>query len=413
MKLLLLFIIALIIASGLAYQVHLDPGYALLKHGTWSIETSLAVLIFATLVLFVALAIVYKLLIGVKRTPQRVGKWNKHRVQRRSLKELNKGLLDSAEGNWKRSEKLLTKHAKHSDTPLLNYLSAAHAAQAQGAYDRRDEYLLKAGDMLPEQGHAIHLTRAKLQFSAGQYEQALATLQQLLSVTPNHPIVLILLSKTFAKLNDWEAIYRLFPTIKNNRDIQKEDWQSLENQTLINLLTTKSQQKTSDLDNVWQTLSKQQKLSTRFLSIYAQHKISVNQGKDVSDLLVKSIKTNQNESLIPLYCQLALDAKQKIKQLERWQAIFPSSTLLLNQIGYFCKEEKLWGKATSCLEQSIGIKPTSLAYLLLGQLHEAQDETPEKVPDMYRIGLEIANDMRASDLVEVPNVEPPNEAAQS
>ncbi|PCI69925.1 MAG: heme biosynthesis protein HemY [Piscirickettsiaceae bacterium] len=408
MKLLVLFIIALIVASGLAYQVHLDPGYALLTHGTWSVETSLAVLIFAILVLLVVLAILYKTLVGLKRTPKRFSKWNKHRIQRRSLKELNKGLLDSAEGNWKRSEKLLTKHAKHSDTPLLNYLSAAHAAQAQGAYDRRDEYLLKAGDMLPEQGHAIHLTRAKLQFSAGQYEQALATLQQLLSVTPNHPIVLTLLLRTFARLNDWDAIYRLLPAIKNNRDIHKEDWQSLENQMLIKLLTTKTQQNSPDLDTVWQALTKQQKLSADLLPIYAQHKINVSKEKDVNDLLVKAIKTNQDETLIPLYCQLDLDSKQKIKQLEKWQTIFPSSTLLLNQIGRLCKEEKLWGKSSSCLKQSISIKPTSLAYLLLGQLHEAQDEAPEKATEMYRIGLEIANDMRASDLVEIPN-----EAAQS
>ena len=316
MKLLLLFIVALIIASGLAYQVHIDPGYALLRHGTWSIETSVAVLIFAILIAFIVLALLFKMLLGIKRSPKKLSKWNKHRVQRRSIKELNKGLLDSAEGNWKRSEKLLTKHVQHSEVPLLNYLSAAHAAQSQGAFDRRDEYLLKAGDALPEQGHAIHLTRAKLQFSAGQYEQALATLQQLVSLTPNHPVVLALLLKTLSKLNDWEAIYKLLPTVKNNRNIHEEEWLALEKQTLTNLLALTSQQNNPGFETIWQSLNKKQKLSSEYLSIYTNHKIKTNEDKDAADLIVKSMKSTQDSSLIELYCQLKIGANAKVSNLK-------------------------------------------------------------------------------------------------
>ena len=384
MKLLLLFIVALVIASGLAYQVHIDPGYALLRHGTWSIETSVAVLIFAILVAFIALAFLFKMLLGIKRTPRKLNKWNKHRVQRRSIRELNKGLLDSAEGNWKRSEKLLTKHVKHSEVPLLNYLSAAHAAQSQGAYDRRDEYLLKAGDALPEQGHAIHLTRAKLQFSAGQYEQALATLQQLVSLTPNHPVVLALLLKTLFKLNDWEAIYKLLPTVKNNRNIHDEEWQALEKQTLTNLLALTSQQNSPDFETIWKSLNKKQKLSSEYLSIYVKHKIKTGEDKEAADLIVKSMKSTPNSSLIELYCQLKVDTNSKVKQLEKWLNLFPSDTSLLNQIAIVCKEQNEINKATSYIEKSLAVQPTGLAFLLLGQTLEEQGAAPEKTVETYR-----------------------------
>jgi HemY protein len=401
MKLLLLFIVALIIASGLAYQVHIDPGYALLRHGTWSIETSVAVLIFAILIAFIVLALLFKMLLGIKRSPKKLSKWNKHRVQRRSIKELNKGLLDSAEGNWKRSEKLLTKHVQHSEVPLLNYLSAAHAAQSQGAFDRRDEYLLKAGDALPEQGHAIHLTRAKLQFSAGQYEQALATLQQLVSLTPNHPVVLALLLKTLSKLNDWEAIYKLLPTVKNNRNIHEEEWLALEKQTLTNLLALTSQQNNPGFETIWQSLNKKQKLSSEYLSIYTNHKIKTNEDKDAADLIVKSMKSTQDSSLIELYCQLKIGANAKVKQLEKWLNFFPSDTSLLNQIAIVCQEQNETNKATSYIEKSLAIKPTSLAYLLLGQTHEEQGEIPEKAAESYRKGLELATNMAPTDIITV------------
>jgi len=405
MKLLLLFIVALIIAIGLAYQVHIDPGYALLRHGTWSIETSVAVLIFAILVAFIALAFLFKILLGIKRTPRKLSKWNKHRVQRRSIRELNKGLLDSAEGNWKRSEKLLTKHVKHSETPLLNYLSAAHAAQSQGAYDRRDEYLLKAGDALPEQGHAIHLTRAKLQFSAGQYEQALATLQQLVSLTPDHPVVLLLLLKTLFKLNDWEAIYKLLPTVKNNRNIHEEEWQALEKQTLTNLLALTLQQNSPNFETIWKSLNKKQKLSSEYLSIYAKHKIKTGEDIEAANLIVKSMKSTPNSSLIELYCQLKVDTNTKVKQLEKWLNLFPSDTSLLNQIAIVCKEQDEINKAASYIEKSLAVKPTSLAFLLLGQTLEEQGDAPEKTIEAYRKGLELATNMTPTDIITTDNTQ--------
>ena len=49
-----------------------------------------------------------------------------------------------AEGKWNQAERRLTAHADRAETPLLNYLGAARAAQLQRAYDRRDRYLREA-----------------------------------------------------------------------------------------------------------------------------------------------------------------------------------------------------------------------------------------------------------------------------
>ena len=53
MKLILIIILALVLAAGLAQQVHLDPGYVLFVYGTWSVETSLAILLFLSLIAFI------------------------------------------------------------------------------------------------------------------------------------------------------------------------------------------------------------------------------------------------------------------------------------------------------------------------------------------------------------------------
>ena len=88
------------------------------------------------------------------------------------------GLTKVIEGDWKQAEKLVIKSAKHSDAPLLNYLAAAEAAQGQGDASQRDEYLKLAAEV-DGQSLAVALTRAKLQYRQQQFEQAVATLQDI------------------------------------------------------------------------------------------------------------------------------------------------------------------------------------------------------------------------------------------
>lgn len=403
MKLILIFIVALVVASTLAYQVHLDPGYAILSYGNLSIETSLAVFIFISFIAFIALFIASMILLSIKNSPKKLSSWNTKRKHLRSQKELSKGLLSSADGNWKQSEKLLIKHANDSETVLVNYLSAAHAAQSQGAFERRDDYLFKAGEALPKQAHAIHLTRAKLQFSAGQYEQALATLQQLVEAIPNHPLVLTLLLKTYAKLNDWKELYNLLPRIKSHRQIPLEDWQAIEQETLSQLLTSASKMDFGELDKIWANLNKKQKLDPLYLSAYATQKISQKQEEEAEEWLIKALNTQMDDSLIDLYSDLNIDTSQKLKQLGKWLKTSPSNVSLLNQLGRVCLQQQLWGKANHYLDKSIAIKPTSRAYLMLGELYQEQGEDAEKLAQTFRIGLELANNITSTELTTKPN----------
>jgi len=390
MKLISLTILALIIATGLAYQVHLEPGYALLTYGKLSIETSLAVLIFITLIAFVGFYISLRALLTVKRTPKNIGKWNQKRKQIRSKKELNKGLIDSAEGNWQRSEKLLVRHAQQSDTPLLNYLSAAHAAQSQSAYDRRDDYLFKAGEALPDQLHAIQLTRAKLQLAAGQVEQALATLQQLRTATPSQPIVLTLLMKAHLQLNDWEALYNLLPAIKNNRKIPREEWQAIEQKTLLKLLNSGSNSSQHDLKSIWKVLNKKQTLNPSYLNAYASQLINTGKTGVAEELLIKGLNAQFDASLLALYMQLDIAIKKRMLQLEKWLRKQTTTPELLNAIAQLCLEQSQWSKAKGYIKDSLALQPTSLAYLLLGQAQEQQGDSADDVNASYKAGLKLS-----------------------
>lgn len=393
MKIIFLFIIALLLATSLAYQTHLDPGFALLSHGQTSVETSLAVLAFIISCCFIIFHLILRSLLSIKAVPSNMAGWNSKRKQNRAQKNTIKGLLDSVEGNWQRSEKLLSKGVKDSDTPLLNYLSAAQAAQSQGAYQRRDDYLFKAGEALPEQTQAIFLTRAKLQVAAGQLEQALATLRQLFNLTPEHPIVLSLLLQTYTKLKDWHAVYKLLPVLRKNRHLDPTTWQAVEKQTLLFLLTGPSNSELT-VEEVWNKLSKQQKLAPEYLALYAKYKIAEGEQSSLLKLLEKSLNAQLDPLLLSLYTQLEGELSAKIKQLEKWLAQQPSAVDLLNSLAILLIRIKSYQKAQQYLDQSLQNLATSKTYFLLGQLSEAQNEPAEKSANFYRTGLELINNQQ-------------------
>ena len=179
MKLLLLFIATLLLAAAIATYTAGESGYVIITILDWTIQTSSVFFIAALIVIFVLLYFGIRLLIAVWDTPGELNRWKKLRRQQLSEKYLNSGLLALVEGRWKAAEEALVKGVQYTNTPLINYLCAARAAQRQGKITQRDHYLnlAHAGD--PEAKVALGLTQAELQINQQQTELALATLTNL------------------------------------------------------------------------------------------------------------------------------------------------------------------------------------------------------------------------------------------
>ena len=112
-------------------------------------------------------------------------------------RQITRGYIEVAEGNFAKGEKLLTRGVRESETPLLNYLAAARAAQLQGDLERRDSWLTMAYEQEPGAASAILLTQAELQISNNELEAALATLQQLREMSPRNAEALKLLAELY------------------------------------------------------------------------------------------------------------------------------------------------------------------------------------------------------------------------
>ena len=186
-------IVALFISAISAHFLLQDPGYVAISFRGYLIEMSVPVL--AALALLLVFGI--WLLRWAILTPRRLGEAAGRYRAGRAGSKLMQGMIEVAEGNFARGEKLLARAASTSDAPLFNYLQAARAAHLQGHDERRDEWLKLAYEATPEAANAVLLTQAELQLEREQYEQALATLRRLEENSPEHSYAIALLGRLY------------------------------------------------------------------------------------------------------------------------------------------------------------------------------------------------------------------------
>ncbi len=387
MKLLIVILLALAASLAIAYVAVDDPGYVLITLAPWSIELSFSLFIVLLVALFVATYLAVRLLARIWRTPKDIGIWRRRRLTGKAQRSQTQGMMGLIEGDWLKAEKQLLSHLSHIDTPVLNYLGAAHAAQAQGDLERRDRYLAQAHDSDPRQTIAVGLTKAKLQYQTGQLEQALATLDKLRIHAPKNKKILGLKMQIFQDLQDWKALSELVPAARKYRVLPEDKLGQLEQLTTQRLLTH-SDSGNGHLQNIWKTLSRDQKRDPELIATYVDQLIQNGDNEQAETLLRKAIRQEWEPKLVLLYGRVhSADLAKQLKSAEKWATNHQEDPELLLTLARLCIANELWGKARSYLEACIANDGPAEAYQELGKLLE-QLEEPENALTYYRQGLE-------------------------
>ncbi|VAX07547.1 Uncharacterized protein EC-HemY in Proteobacteria (unrelated to HemY-type PPO in GramPositives) [hydrothermal vent metagenome] len=389
----LLIICLLILGMGAmgALFVREDSGYVLIGYGSYTVESSLLLLLMVLGALFVVFYTGLRLLYNIIAAPKRLRNWRAKHSANRARNLLNRGLQELSEGDWKQAEKHLLSQADHSDTPLLNYLAAARSAQQQEAYDRRDHYLQLAHINVPSADVAVGLTQAELQLAHNQSEQALATLQHLREIAPRHTHVLKLLKTLYQQLEDWQQLHDLLPELRKRKVIEAEEMQTLEISIFKGLLNLAASEDDDDqLLRAWDGIPRDLKADESLVACYADHMVARGKNDRALTHISQAIDKQWSQRLIELYGQTeASDIRKQLSTAEGWIDRKPGDAVMLLTLGRLCLRCKLWGKARTYLESSISHDSTSAAaYRELGALLEQLGEQ-DKAMESYRSGLEL------------------------
>ncbi|MCC5868689.1 MAG: heme biosynthesis protein HemY [Gammaproteobacteria bacterium] len=381
----LLVIVALLAGAFGAHFLMADRGYVLIRFAGYTIESSVPVLLLAVLLLYAAL----RLLAWLWHAPRNLGAAAARYSERRRGNRFTRGLIAYAEGDWRRGERILGKHAGGSDMPLMHYLTAARAAQLQGASERRDNWLKLAYESTPEATTAVLLTQAELQLAEGQFEETLATLRRIEDRHSDHPQALRLLARLHEQRGDWHELAALLPRLRRRARLPAAELESLTVNTVSRALAQADLDDTA-LERIWRGLPRALRQDPRLLRARARALIKLGQTERCEQELRRALtKQTWDADLVLLYGELeSADPVRQLRRAEQWLENRPEDAQLLLSCGRLAIRNELWGKARSYLETSLGILPRADTYQVYGKLMSHLGY-PDRAADAYRSGLSL------------------------
>jgi HemY protein len=410
-------LVALFVAVGAAFfiheqlVVHGDPGYVIIGLGRWSLESSLFVMGIALVIAFILFYLLLRIFVHAVRLPKTIKRRGGELRSKRSQEALIAGLIESAEGNWETAEKHLIRHAANSGIPLINYLTAARAAQSRGAYEQRDEYLKMAHESMPEAELAIGLTRAELQLSNQQFEEALESLMHLNKIAPSHATVLKMMHQAYAQAEDWEGVRRMIPALHHNKVMMEAEIMLLETETFSALLKQKSEMRSAEaLRELWQNIPGHVRALSGIQQLYCAAMIEAGAGAEIEALVRQALSKDWSETLLVLYgCIQLPQANHQLEIAESWLAGRPQDAVLLRVLGKLAMRAQRQDKARAYLEASLAVETSVEAYQLMGDLLLQQNDSFHAC-QYFRNGLLFASNEVVAQIEQNPageEVEPP------
>lgn len=380
-------ILVAVMVAGLIFgpQASGNKGYVLIALGNYTIESSVTSAVILAVLFYGALLLIEWLLGRVFGLRRKTQGWYGSRRRRKANQQTVAATLAMAEGHYSQAEKLMIKGASNSDTPLLNYLSAAKAAQARGDDARRDQYLQKAQEENPKAELALTLTQTQLQIEQGQYDTALAMLESVYALNPRHPMVLDQLRQVHLARQDWSALCDLIPALhkvgkltpKQEEDLLQQAWSGRLQQAASSLETLKA---------VWQDLPRKLRLEPELLACYGDLLRQLGADGEAATLWQEALRKQPMPQLLARLPKLKLDNYQPLLALLQKQQGQPNVDTALAQLYLLAGQ---LDDAQKLLEQEVVSAPSAAAYHALGQLMDKRRLT-NKANEYYRQALELA-----------------------
>jgi HemY protein len=383
-----LIVLVAAIVAGLIFgpQASGNKGYVLISLGNYTVESSVTSAVILAVLFYGALLIVEWLLGRVFGLRRKTLGWYGSRRRRKANQQTVAATLAMAEGHYSQAEKLMLKGASNSDTPLLNYLSAAKAAQARGDDVRRDQYLQKAQEENPKAELALTLTQTQLQIERGQYDTALAMLESVYALNPRHPMVLDQLRQVHLAREDWAALIDLIPVLHKVGKLTPKQEEELLQQAWRGRLDAASGA-LETLRPIWQELPRKLRQDPDLLAAYGDRLRQLGADNEAAELWLDALRKQVSPQLLARLPKLKLDSYQPMLTLLQKIQDQPGVDAALAQVYLLAGQ---LDDAQRLLEQEVAKAPNAAVYHALGQVMDKRRLT-NKANEYYRQALQLAD----------------------
>ncbi len=377
----LIVVLVLLLVAVAAQFLSEDAGYVLVSFQGWAVEMTVPILI----VLLALLLLVAGVLRRVRQAPRLVAERAAKAGARRTGRRVARGLSALAAGRLARAERLLAKSAGRSQAPVLQYLAAARLAHGSGDAERRDHWFSLAEKAQPEARDAVALERAEMHLKAGEQAAAMNHLAGILEREPRHLQALRLFIPLQLQREEWAEAARRLKALRKHGRTAAGDTALWTVKAYTGLLAEADDARR--VQRLWGELPRDLRANQNLALAYA-HALMGNGAHELAEQdLRRRLGAQWSSELAAAYGELELrDVPAAIRHAESWLAENPEDGALLLALGRLCRKAKLWGKARSYLETSLGIEESRVGWLELAGMLDELDEK-EAADDAYRKGL--------------------------
>ncbi|NQV68527.1 MAG: hypothetical protein HQ498_00740 [Pseudohongiella sp.] len=383
---LLVIVLALLVSLYLGFPA--DPGYLLIAFGSYTFETSLFALLIALALIY--LLVKFLLIIfhwanpwQLVRAGRRFNRYRKAKARSNTIE----GLLYFTRGNWNSSYRLLISSVNDADASVINYLAAAYAAYQQDDENSWVKCLEKAEQEYPAARSTINSLRAQLLFKSDQLEQCVAVLQQLKTSSLNDSSLLQLLKEVYLKLEDWEQMEKLLPSLEKNKVVDDNELERIRIRVFMEKLygasnidggSSDADEAISQLAKLWKKAPANYRKDERVVKHYSEILFKFDQKEAAAKSIESALEKSWSDSLIIHYGELDFGSSQKqLHQAGNWLKARPGNAKLLLTLGRLSLRSELWGQASEYFQASIQAAPSADAYGELGRLLKSLGKTAE------------------------------------
>ncbi len=376
--LILTIILVLLAGAGLGTLIHLDPGYVLIAWGDTSVQMSLWVLLFSMMLAFVLVSFSLRFIMVLNLPFRVLGDWQQTSRIKRMRLQTRQGLLALADGQNLRAEKKLGELAPNTSQPMVVLPALARALGRQGKIKAAQLVLDKLVLEFPGAQQLAHLELAQICLYQGDDEAALAPLQSLHKLSPQHAEANQLLLDLLQRLAMWSELMQLLLVVGQAKQLGEEQLTQQQQLAYGRAFRASRSQGASaaasgleELKALWKKAPPS--ITNHGPSIVAYAEAMARAEGDVAQytqaFIEQALTLLWLDELVLAYAHLPLaDLQHSLAKAEAWQTIAKDSAALQLTLGRLCRRLELWGKAQDYLKASISLQASKEAHAEMARL---------------------------------------------